>query len=312
MCYSILIETSLKKLQHQFDAKIDTGYFLKLYEKRAEGEKNLNIPRGIDLHFLNHQGDDEKKCAHYIKEFDQALIKETETKITEKTAVIEDLRSQLEAKWYKTKQKKLDSSLRVKVRLEAKLNSLKQPIEHQNPEFCRIMQYYYAPLVLRENHQYIIRPHRYQVRSRYAVSEPERKLNLFNARVETLTERKTWKPLYLHNHAALVYYGFYEWVEDPNTGLAREIYFRQKGGRSLWTPALYEIYQSSREEISSFAVITQPPRAQVAAAGHDRSPILPEVKWIKPWLDTKNLNDAQAQNILNNKAEIDFEHAWVN
>ena len=52
MCYSVLVETDLKKLSKEFDAEIDFESFLELYERREQGDTSFKIPRAIDHAFL--------------------------------------------------------------------------------------------------------------------------------------------------------------------------------------------------------------------------------------------------------------------
>ena len=55
MCYSVMVETDLKKLGLDFDAFFDLPHFTGLLEQRLQGTVNLKIPRAFEANFLNPQ-----------------------------------------------------------------------------------------------------------------------------------------------------------------------------------------------------------------------------------------------------------------
>ena len=61
MCYSVMVETDIKKLGLDFDAVFDLPHFTGLLEQRLEGTLNLKIPRAIEANFLHPRNGEEKK-----------------------------------------------------------------------------------------------------------------------------------------------------------------------------------------------------------------------------------------------------------
>ena len=47
MCYSVMVEADLRKLQHDFQAEVDVEGFLQLLAKRKAGAKNLRSLPGV-------------------------------------------------------------------------------------------------------------------------------------------------------------------------------------------------------------------------------------------------------------------------
>src|SRR5688500_7237205 len=63
----------------------------------------------------------------------------------------------------------------------------------------RIYPNYYAPIILNDGslHKRVIKPMRYRIRPAFSDAEVPTKYNLFNARVDALEDRRTWKNIYM-------------------------------------------------------------------------------------------------------------------
>jgi putative SOS response-associated peptidase YedK len=137
----------------------------------------------------------------------------------------------------------------------------------------------------------VLTPMRYRVRPHDAYEEVPSKFNLFNARLDSLESRKTWRPLFGHNHGLLPFKRFYEWVEgEPNDQgrIKKELVsFSSSDHEYLMAPVLYDYYRDDRGGFFSFAIITTEPPKEVLAAGHDRCPIFLKEKFWKDWLKPK-------------------------
>ncbi|MCB0356506.1 MAG: SOS response-associated peptidase family protein, partial [Bdellovibrionales bacterium] len=158
-------------------------------------------------------------------------------------------------------------------------------------EYGRIFPNSFAPVIVWEGNQRILKPMRYRIRPSHSKEEIPSKYNVFNARLDSLEKRKTWSSLFMQKHALFPFQRFYEWVENKEHK-SRLISFYPKNKEIMWAPALYDIWTSASEEISfeSFAIITDNPPPEVAALGHDRCPIFLREDLINNWLQPEKFS----------------------
>ncbi len=313
MCYSILVQTDLAKLAAEFGATIDIDAFLQIYRDRSKGIPNLQIPRGLDASFSVMDAKGAKQICKLVEKHDKLQIQKLEEKLKEKIQLTSDLQEKLKKKWFKTNQEKLETAQRVLDATGQRIKNLSSPHSHGTPLDSRIMQYSYAPLIVKNGTKKLIRPFRYQVRAHGTKSEPDRKINLYNVRCETIAARSTWRPLFMKNHAIISYLGFYEWVPGPKNAKPAEIFFFPNAGKKMWSPVLYDNWtnESQDSEINSFAIITMPPPEFILGMGHDRCPIHPNQSFINDWLNPKSCNRDYIHRNLLMPETIDFDYKWV-
>ncbi len=309
MCYSVMVETDLKKLGLDFDAVFDLPHFTGLLEQRLAGATNLKIPRAFEANFLDPKSDGEKKAAVLIREWQQFELKNLEVKLSEQSEKVLDLTGKLQAKETKTNRSKLETAERVSTRLGGLITHLKGKIR---PTDALVHQYTYAPLIVNESGKNVIRLYRYQLRPRWASSEPDRKINMFNARLDALAERKSWEPLFMSRHGAIILKGFYEWVPAPDTGKPTVINFFPQHRKPMWVPALHERWQGPQgiDPIDSFAILTRDPPTEIERLGHDRCPIHPEWQFLRDWLSPKSCTKEYIYAELNKPSAFTFDHSW--
>ncbi len=167
----------------------------------------------------------------------------------------------------------------------------KHPEVYMAPdEDSRIYPNYWAPIVVQERGHRIIKPMRYRIRPAGSQEEVPAKFNLFNARLDALESRKTWRPLLAKRHCLIPIRGFYEWVK--NEGLKKQIEFFAPEHELMGVAGLYDLWQGENafgEKIvlPSFAVITNDPPREVEEMGHDRCPIVLRHECWDEWLQTK-------------------------
>ena len=165
----------------------------------------------------------------------------------------------------------------------------------------RIYPYYFAPITVVKQNQRVILPMRYRLRPKGTENEVPNKYNLYNARLDSLRSRSSWRHLLGKQHGLLAFRAFFEWVEGPQQKKKVIQFSPLDRNRSLLiAPVLFDIWVAADQSsgFASFAVITTEPFADVAAAGHDRSPIiLPRHLWSK-WLQTDRLTPREAVDIL--------------
>ena len=167
----------------------------------------------------------------------------------------------------------------------------KAPEDYPSPdEEGRIYPYYWSPVIVREKGHRIIKPMRYRLRPHASAEEVPNKFNIFNARLDSLELRKTWKPLLGTKHCLIPIRGFYEWVATDMG--KKQIEFFPPEHDLLAVAGLYDIWQGKDqfgEEITlhSFAVITKDPPREVEEMGHDRCPIVLNRGAWDQWLEIK-------------------------
>lgn len=149
-------------------------------------------------------------------------------------------------------------------------------------------------------------PMRYRLRPHGMPKEIPSKYNVFNARRDGLLTRPTWKKLFGRNHAVFPFYQFYEWVEAD--GRKVEVKFSPDARDIMWAPALYDSWSSHDGTISfsSFAMVTDEPPPEVAAAGHDRCPVFLKESVIDQWLNPHGRTKEELLSLLDHRESVYF------
>ena len=179
-------------------------------------------------------------------------------------------------------------------------------------EHPRIYPNYWAPIVTQSSAgERLISPMRYRVRPAWSEKEVPTKYNLFNARLDSLETRKTWSGLYRKRHGVLVMVSFFEWVQDRATGKKKVVQFSPRDHSTMLVPVLWDEWQApdGSARILSFAVITTDPNPEVLAAGHDRSPIFMQEKFLSTWLNPQAHSRQELYQVLQNPEQEFYEVA---
>jgi putative SOS response-associated peptidase YedK len=156
------------------------------------------------------------------------------------------------------------------------------------PRDERIFPQWYAPVLVVEDGQRVIKPMRYQCRlagmpasSDYA---KDGKLSgTYNARRDNL--ERFWRRQFGYTHGLMVISTFYENVEGEE-GQNKVLQFTPKDGSDMLVACLWShwIDPAGKEpDLLSFAAITDEPEPEVAAAGHDRTIINIKPEHVDAW-----------------------------
>lgn len=290
MCYSILVETNLKKLERDFRAALDMASFEQAYRIRALGLENVKIPRAIDRAIALSDHPRAVICQQLAERYTADQQAALADKVADQDAKVIALKAKLAKRWSKTNQQLLARAQRVKAKAQRDLASAAAPLgssAQDQPVAARdeqVFQYSFCPVLTSRSGQNVISLKRYQLKPRHAHQDAPSQINMFNARRDALLTRPSWKPLFGKNHGLVLMKGFYEWVPHPVTGKAAIIRFFPDDGSAMWVPCLYDRWQGDGYHIDSFAVITDDPPAEIDQAGHDRCPIYPSWEHIDTWL----------------------------
>lgn len=202
---------------------------------------------------------------------------------------------------------------------EKQLSLFKIPEEEKEVKFFRlpeedgrIFSNYFANVVVNEKNEKVIQPMRYRVRPHDSKEELPTKYNVFNARIDSLEIRDTWKPLFMRNHGIIPFTKFYEWVPGPDNK-PKLITFFPEGRETMWAPCLWDewISKDGRIYFKSFAIITDEPPKEILRMGHDRCPIFLSEDRIDSWLSPYKMNRDEAYLLLSSRENVEFKYSWV-
>ena len=186
------------------------------------------------------------------------------------------------------------------------------------PRDWRIFPDNYAPVIVSEHGELVVKPMRYQCRPAGKPAFYDTKYpGLYNARRDNLAG--FWKELFSHSHGLLVANAFYENVQktrlegrELRAGEKEEnvvLEFKPRPAVDMLVACLWSRWQADGEsDLLSFAAITDEPPPEVASAGHDRCivPIRPEN--IEAWLNPIAGNLAALYAILDDRERPYYEH----
>lgn len=216
-------------------------------------------------------------------------------------------------------------------------HSKKKPTAFRMPEDDnRVFPGYFANVILMEEGEKLLAPMRYRVRPQGSAEEIPDKFGVYNARIDSLTTKKTWQPLFMRKHGLVPFTNFYEWVLDPeeknDLGLfnfldekekkelgenqkarKRLITFSPEGRDIMWAPCLWDEWTSKTGEITfkSFAIITDDPPNEISIMGHDRCPIFLKSDYIEEWLNPSSSNVDETLELLRHKENVKFRYDWI-
>ena len=200
MCYSAQIEADYRKYVKMFGAQMDIREFARLYWERAEGSK-AKIPKAMDDAFAQPQTEDERQIKAWIDRYNAEQATKLEQDLFKQRSRLADAERLLQTKVTKaaTESKRIASD-----KIDWTLGRL-DDLRRTTPEArdSRIFPGHYAPVLVVENGQRVIKPMRYQCRiagkpASYDVKFP----GTYNARRDNL--EGFWKPLFGASHGLML------------------------------------------------------------------------------------------------------------
>jgi putative SOS response-associated peptidase YedK len=315
MCYSAQILADYRRYVRMFGAHMDIAEFARLYFLQSEGS-SAKTPKALDDAFRDPQNDGEREVWHLIEK----------TRAEQKTKLEQDLFKQrtrlteAERKLESKVTKAATESRRIATdKIEAALRRIEDINRTESkPRDSRIFPGNYAPVLVMENGEYVVKPMRYQCRiagkpANYDLKYP----GTYNARRDNL--EGFWKPCFGHTHGVMLVEVFYENVKkakmegtllethDKDENVVLE--FRPSNGQLMHVACLWSRWTKPGEpDLLSFAAITDEPPPEIEAAGHDRCiiPIKPEN--IEAWLNPETSSLEAMYDILDDKDRPYYEH----
>nr|WP_234480457.1 SOS response-associated peptidase family protein [Paraburkholderia aspalathi] len=298
-----------------FGAKLDIREFARLYFERAEGSK-AKVPKAVDDVLSSSDSADLLEVKGLIDQFNAKQVTQLEQDIFKQRERLAKAERALLTKQTKaaTESKRIATD-----KVAAALRRL-DDIHRTTPKDrdSRIFPGYYAPVLVMENGQPVIKPMRYQCRiagkpAAYDVKYP----GVYNARRNNL--EGFWKPLFGRFHGILLVDVFYENVKRHRME-GRElrpdeeeenvvIEFNPNPSHQMLVACIWSRWSNGKDpDLLSFAAITDEPPPEVLAAGHDRCivPVKPEN--VDAWLNPDPSNLAAQYDILDDRDRPYYEH----
>ncbi|MFM0648522.1 SOS response-associated peptidase family protein [Paraburkholderia bryophila] len=316
MCYSAQIQADYRKFVRIFGAIMDIGEFSRLFFERAEGVCKAKVPKAMEDAFAEPKADAEHEIKASIDQFKAAQSAKLEQDLFKQRKRLADAERTLQTKITKsaTESQRIATD-KISWTL-GKLDDIHRTTP--KPRDSRIFPGHYAPVLVMENGQLVVKPMRYQCRiagkpASYDVKYP----GTYNARRDNL--EGFWKPCFGYTHGVMLVDVFYENVSKAKMeGTLSETHeraenvvleFRPSNGQLMLVACLWSRWSAPGEpDLFSFAAITDEPPPEIEAAGHDRCiiPIKPEN--IEAWLNpTASSLDAMYA-ILDDKDRPYYEH----
>lgn len=315
MCYSAMVEQRLKTLGLRFKARIDTPRFEELFRRRL-GDEGIKIGKALEANFEKPETPAEHAIKQLIVEYRTRRAAQWEAELFKQKKRLANAERALKTK--ETKKAREDQRIAGnKVAWHVrKLAELRRSAPE--PQDSRIFPFWYAPVVVAEGGELVIRPMRYHCRPNGKPASYDKRYDgLYNARRDSLG--KFWKGLFGQHHAVLVVSSFYENVarhDYEKRALApgeKEqnvvLHFNPRAREDMLIACLWDHWQSPGEpDLYSFAAITDDPPPEVAATGHNRCLIPLKQDNLSRWLRPDRLDAAQLDALLDDRERPYYEH----
>ncbi|EEA03868.1 putative uncharacterized conserved protein [Burkholderia sp. H160] len=315
MCYSAQILADYRRYVRMFGAQMSIHEFARLFFERAE-DNQAKIPKAMEDAFSEPQSDAEREVWASIERFRSQQTVKLEQELFKQRTRFADAERSLQTKVTKAAS---ESKRIAQDKIDRTLERL-DDLRRIDPKAAdsRIFPGYYAPVMVMENGQRVVKPMRYQCRlAGKPASYDTRYPGTYNARRDSL--EGFWKTLFGHSHGLVLASAFYENVprarmegrelapgeKDENVRLE----FRPNPPHDMLVACLWSRWSGKGEpDLLSFAAITDEPPPEVAAAGHDRCiiPIKPE--HIDAWLNPGPRDLGALYAILDDRDRPFYEH----
>jgi putative SOS response-associated peptidase YedK len=290
--------------------------FEDLFKGRLEGS-GAKIPRAMETAFLESpQSAAEKRIERYITEFAAQELQKIEKDLFAQSKRLADAERTLLAKVTKKAQNDQRIATDKISKLKFKIERLKS--EKTSESDSRIYPGQYAPLIIQIDGERVVAPFRYHLRPMGQSPDFDRKYDgCYNARRDSLS-KFVWKPVFGRNHGFMEIKSFWENVKlhdfekrklaanEEETNLV--LRFDPQGLNKMLVPCLFDYNTEGDFPLQSFALITDEPNPEVAAAGHNRTPIIMKDSYIDRWLSTQDAQVKDFEIVFNDKQPTYFEH----
>lgn len=319
VCYSAMIEQSVKSLGIRFQARIQLDLFEELFRRRLNDER-IKIPRAMERDFLQPTNASEARILEAIQQYREYQSRKWQQELHRQR---ERLAAAERSLAIRTTKKAL-SEQRIASNKMAWCKGQLEDLARVTllPQDSRIFPQWYAPVVCEDSEGRIIKPMRYHLRPSDKPADIDQRFDgLYNARRDSLTA--FWRRQFGMTHGIIVVTSFFENVarhayEHRTLGAAEReqnlvIEFQPKGEAGvpvdMIVPCLWDHWSRPAEpELWSFAAITDEPPDDVRSAGHDRCVVPLREQNVALWLSPRGRRDQELFRILAERERYEFEH----
>lgn len=153
---------------------------------------------------------------------------------------------------------------------------------------ARIVPFGRAPVLVNRGQTRVLTEMRFHLTPAWS-KEPKVKWATYNARLEDVETKASFKRAFKEKHCVVPINGFVEPIyKGEHAGFMVE--FSRKDDLWLMAAGIFDewVNPQSGEILESFSLLTDPPDDFVAKAGHDRQPIFIGPNHIGTWLENKH------------------------
>ena len=315
MCYSAQIRADYTKLVREYGAMMSLDEFAQLYAHDA-GKQRPKTPKAMDDGFAGARTPQGQDIVAKIQQWHAEEMQALDEEIRLQAARMKGAEDALAARPTQKARNDLRIAGNRVERAQARLDDLRRT--GLLPRDSRIFPGVYAPVIVSERGQRVIKPMRYQCR---LPDKPARNDTLYpgtyNARRDSL--ETYWKPAFGHRHGVVVVQSFYEHVprhalehralrpgEKPGNAVLE---FRAQPPRDLLIACLWSEWKGPEGRLLSFAAITDEPPREVAAAVHDRFIVPIRPAHLDAWLNPDPNDLAALYRILDDREPVTLDYA---
>ena len=166
--------------------------------------------------------------------------------------------------------------------------------EWENPDNY-IPNYNIAPTqispILIDNSKRIVKPMRWGLIPSWAKND-KFGARMINARIETLTEKPSYRNLVLSNRCIVITDGYYEWKREGDRKVP--YYFKEPKDKLLTMAGLYDKWKNPDGYlVPSYTIITKEAQQDIATI-HNRMPVILPQEHLDTWLRTEIFSISKA------------------
>jgi putative SOS response-associated peptidase YedK len=316
LCYSAEIQEDYRWYIRTFGAKISIADFVHLYTTRLS-DSRIRIAKAMGAAFAQSKTADERAVKALIDEYDASQATKLEQELFKQKKRLADAERTLKAKVTKKAQDDERIATNKIAWAKGKLDDLRRT--QLKDKDSRIFPGWYAPVMVMEGGERVLKPMRYQCRPQGKPAFYDTKYpGTYNARRDNL--EGFWKSQFGHTHGIMVVNAFYENVSRHKVeqrelapGEKEEnvvLEFKPRPRQDMLVACLWSHWKgkNGEDDLLSFAAITDEPPAEIAAAGHNRCiiPIKPEN--VDAWLSPLTSDLAAMYTILDDRQRPYYEH----
>lgn len=314
MCYSAMVVQSWRTYMRDYGARISIRDFAKLYGYKPE--RRSKTPKAMDANLLDPQSEEEARIRDLILAQNKGNLEKWEKELFKQRKRLADAERILGSGKVT---KKAQGDQRIATAKTEQLLGWINDIKRTEPKArdSRIYPGTYAPVMVWEDGQRVIKPMRYRCRMQGWTEEVENQYpRTYNARRDRLEE--SWSKHFGIKHGMLLVTSFYENVarhtmehRELRPGEAEEnvvLEFRPQTSEPMLFACLWSDWGGpDQPDLMSFAAITDEPPAEVAAAGHDRCIVPIKLSNLDAWLQPEG-DLARCYAILDDRQRPYYEH----